>query len=52
MHAVWNDVMTNPLVIPNYEHADDAEQPTTGANEYEQLQEDLRQENESQQLEA
>ena len=25
MHVVWNDVMTNPLVIPNYQHANDIE---------------------------
>ena len=44
MHALWNDVMTNPLVIPNYEHADDAED--------EQLHKELRQERETQELEA
>ena len=50
--------MTNPLVIPNYEHADDIEpqlepQPTTtSANEDEELQEELRHERESQLLEA
>lgn len=25
MHAVWDDIMTNPLVIPNYMHANEAD---------------------------
>ena len=27
MHAVWDDIMTNPLVIPNYMHANEADVP-------------------------
>ena len=53
MHAVWNDIMTNLIVILNYKPVNEVEpQPDTGADEDEQLQEELRQERETQELEA
>ena len=51
MYAFWDDVMANPLVIPNYEHANDADvQPPHALEEDELLQVELRAERESQQV--
>ena len=44
-HIVWNEVMANPLVIPNYRPESEAEpQLKIGVDEDERLHEELRQE--------